>query len=67
MRTDTTENRCARGGYVLAEAEGPRAVTLVATGSEVSIAMDARAALATEGVATAVVFPSLLGVVLAAG
>ena len=25
MRTDTAENRCARGGYVLAEAEGPRA------------------------------------------
>ena len=25
LRTDTAENRCARGGYVLAEAEGPRA------------------------------------------
>ncbi|MGO9999396.1 MAG: transketolase [Acetobacteraceae bacterium] len=55
MRTDTTENRCARGGYVLAEAEGPRVATVVATGSEVSIAMDARAALAADGVATAVV------------
>ena len=55
MRTDTAENRCARGGYVLAEAEGPRAATLIATGSEVSIAMDARAALAAEGVAAAVV------------
>ena len=55
LRTDTTENRCARGGYVLAEAEGPRAVTLIATGSEVSIAMDARAALAADGVAAAVV------------
>ena len=49
MRTDTAENRCARGGYVLAEAEGPRAATLIATGSEVSIAMDARAALAARG------------------
>src|SRR5262249_17347494 len=28
MRTDTSENRCARGGYVLAEAEGRRAATL---------------------------------------
>jgi transketolase len=55
LRTDTLENRCARGGYVLAEAEGLRAVTLLATGSEVSIAMDARAALAAEGIATAVV------------
>src|SRR5215472_7329591 len=27
MRTDTSENRCARGGYVLAEAEGPRQAT----------------------------------------
>ena len=55
MRTDTSENRCARGGYVLAEAEGRRAATLVATGSEVSIAMDARSALSAEGVNVAVV------------
>jgi transketolase len=55
MRTDTAENRCARGGYVLADAEGPRAVTLLATGSEVAIAMDARAVLAAEGVHAAVV------------
>ncbi|OYV63934.1 MAG: CusA/CzcA family heavy metal efflux RND transporter, partial [Gemmatimonadetes bacterium 21-71-4] len=39
-RTDTGENRCARGGYVLAEAEGPRQATVIATGSEVPIAMD---------------------------
>ena len=55
MRTDTAENRCARGGYVLAEADGPRAATLIATGSEVSIAMDAKAALAGEGISAAVV------------
>jgi transketolase len=55
MRTDTAENRCARGGYVLAEAEGPRQATLIATGSEVSIAMAARESLAAEGVAVAVV------------
>jgi len=55
MRADTAENRCARGGYVLAEAEGPRAATLIGTGTEVSIAMDARAALAAEGVNVAVV------------
>ena len=35
--------------------KGPRAATLLATGSEVSIAMDARAALAAEGIAAAVV------------
>jgi transketolase len=55
QRTDIAENKSARGGYVLAEAEGTRQATLIATGSEVPIAMDARAALAAEGIATAVV------------
>ena len=44
-----------RGSYVLAEADGPRAATIIATGSEVSIAMEARAALAAEGHQIAVV------------
>ncbi|MBN9507636.1 MAG: transketolase [Alphaproteobacteria bacterium] len=55
MRTDTGENRCARGGYVLAEADGARRATLIATGSEVTIAMAAREALAAEGTQVAVV------------
>jgi transketolase len=55
LRTDTAENRCARGGYVLAEADGPRQATVISTGSEVPIAMAAREALATEGIAVAVV------------
>ena len=55
MRTDTAENRCARGGYVLAEAEGVRRATLIATGSEVAIAMAAREALAADGIGVAVV------------
>ncbi|MBX9700020.1 MAG: transketolase [Acetobacteraceae bacterium] len=55
LRGDAGENRCARGGYVLAEAEaGPRRATLIATGSEVSLAMAARAALEAEGIGTAV-------------
>ena len=54
-RTDTGENRCARGGYVLAEAEGARQATVIATGSEVAIAMAARERLANEGIAVAVV------------
>jgi transketolase len=54
-RTDTTENRCARGGYVLAEAEGPRQATLIATGSEIQIAMAAREKLAGDNIAVAVV------------
>ncbi|MBI4184422.1 MAG: transketolase [Proteobacteria bacterium] len=48
-------NLSARGGYVLAEATGPRRATLFATGSEVSLAMAARERLAAEGVAAAVV------------
>lgn len=52
----TPENRCAHGGYVLHEAEvGPRQVTLLATGSEVMLAVQARAMLESEGVGTAVV------------
>ena len=55
MRTDLGENRCARGGYVLAEADGPRQATLIATGSEVAIAMTAREMLAAENIPVAVV------------
>ncbi|MEO9191898.1 MAG: transketolase [Acetobacteraceae bacterium] len=55
MRFDASENRSARGGYVLAEAEGPRQGTILATGTEVAIAMDAREQLGREGVAVAVV------------
>jgi transketolase len=54
-RTETTDNRCARGGYVLAEAEGPRQATIIATGSEVSIAMAARENLSGANIAVAVV------------
>ncbi len=54
LRGDVGENRSARGGYVLAEADGPRQATLLATGSEVSIALAARERLAAEGIPVAV-------------
>jgi transketolase len=44
-----------RGGYVLAEAEGSAALTLLATGSEVALAMQARTLLAGEGIGARVV------------
>lgn len=45
-----------RGGYVISDtALGERQVTLLATGSEVAIAMDAQKQLEAEGIATAVV------------
>jgi transketolase len=54
--THTADNRCARGGYVLHEAAcGARRVTLLATGSEVALAVTAREALEANGVGTAVV------------
>jgi transketolase len=50
------DNLCAKGGYVLCEAaQGERDVTLLATGSEVALAVAAREALAKEGIAAAVV------------
>jgi transketolase len=48
-------NLSARGAYVLAESDGPRRVTLLSTGTEVSLAVAARDLLAARGVAAAVV------------
>jgi transketolase len=56
FRRDTTnENRVARGAYVIDEPDGGRDVTLIATGSEVAIALAAAKLLAGEGVRAAVV------------
>ncbi len=49
------ENLSAKGAYVARETSGPRAVTLVATGSEVGIALEAADLLAKDGIAAAVV------------
>jgi transketolase len=53
--THVEENLSAKGGYVLAEATGDRRVTLIATGSEVEIALAARDMLEAEGIGAAVV------------
>ena len=57
LRRETgTENKSARGAYVLLEAEGgPRRLTLMATGSELHLAVEAREIMQKEGVPTAVV------------
>jgi transketolase len=49
------ENLCARGAYVLQEPEGGRDVTLLATGSEVAIALEAAKLLQLLGKRAAVV------------
>jgi transketolase len=57
LRTEAgSDNLSARGGYVLRDAGGSaRAVTLIATGSEVSLAVEAQALLKADGIAAAVV------------
>jgi hypothetical protein len=56
VRTEhKTKNLTAQGAYVLAEAEGKRQALLMATGSEVAIAMAARDLLQAEGIGTRVV------------
>ena len=56
LRTEhTDENLCARGAYLLAGGDGQRDVTILATGSEVHLALAARELLAGEGIAAAVV------------
>ncbi len=48
-------NLTARGAYVLRQPAGPRDVTLIATGSEVELALKAADLLAAEGIQAAVV------------
>jgi transketolase len=57
-KTHKKENLSAKGAYILAEGTGgasKRQVTLMATGSEVEIAMEARNTLQKDGVSTAVI------------
>ncbi len=55
LREDAGENMVAKGAYVLREADGGRDVTLLATGSEVSMAIEAADMLAEKGIRAAVV------------
>ena len=52
------KNLTAQGAYVLAEAEGKRMAIIMASGSEVSVALEARELLQDDGIGTRVVsFP----------
>jgi transketolase len=56
VRTGAVRGACARGGYVISAAEGEqRDVSLLATGSEVFLAIEAKQRLAEAGVRAAVV------------
>lgn len=50
-----SENKCAKGAYILAESDGDLKVTIYATGSEVEIAIDARQKLQAKNIGTRVV------------
>lgn len=53
-RDEATIANVARGGYVLKDAANPK-VVLIATGSEIELAVNAQAALAEQGIAARVV------------
>jgi transketolase len=55
LRDSATVNKTALGAYVLAEADGKRDATIIATGTEVSLAIAARKALTAQGLNVAVV------------
>ncbi|MDA1064384.1 MAG: transketolase, partial [Proteobacteria bacterium] len=55
QRDATQINAIARGGYILRDSAGQPDLILIATGSEVALAMDAAAKLASDGVAVRVV------------
>ena len=52
---DMRENKTAKGGYVATDCDGERQITLIASGSEVGIAITAQALLADAGISAAVV------------
>ncbi len=54
-RDEATVANVARGGYVISEAKGAPKAVIIATGSEVDLALKAQAKLAEEGVAVRVV------------
>jgi transketolase len=55
VRSDMDVNMCARGGYVLRPGAGSDDIILMATGSEVHLAVEAHERLAAEGISARVV------------
>ena len=55
LRQDSTENLTAKGGYIISATTLPVKATLIATGTEVSLAVAAQKQLANEGIGVNVV------------
>ena len=51
----STENKVSRGGYILYESSVKRDLTIIATGSEIEIAMEASSILKKDGISATVV------------
>ena len=55
LRMDSTENKTAKGGYIISASEGVARATLIATGTEVSMAVAAQKQLKNLGIEVNVV------------
>lgn len=55
LRESAEKNLTARGAYVISQSQGERQATIIATGSEVSVAVEAQKLLAADGVDVAIV------------
>jgi transketolase len=56
LRKDAnSENKCAKGAYIISKTERDASVTILATGSEVSVGVKAQQLLAIDGIASNVV------------
>ena len=55
LRTSAEKNMTAKGGYVISPAKAGRQASIIATGSEVSVAVEAQKLLAAEGLDVAVI------------
>ena len=55
VRTESKENLTSKGAYVISDTKGKRKATIIATGSEVSLALKAQAKLREEKIEVAVV------------
>ncbi len=54
-RSNDADNKCAAGAYEISKADGAAKVSIFASGSEVSLAVEAQKLLAARGIATRVV------------
>jgi transketolase len=54
-RTDSADNKSAKGAYVLSPAQGEAKVTIFASGSEVEIALEAQKQLSAKSIAAEVI------------